>query len=273
MSRDRNGDSDTALLLERIEGGLPADELMSLACSAESPRVRMAALEHLDDDEALVEVVEQAHEIDVRLAAVARIDDQQRLAQILKVRRNYRLMGAIFARLTDEKVLQQIAEDTGYPSTARRIAVEHFADQSYLADVEGEAPDKEDAPPVEGEDARIESLLNAFGGTKVVRAIGRFRNSERAVRALGRLARRREGEVAEQAVDYLCRALESPNPQVRSAAQQQLGALEQPELVDRLVRALDDPKLEQPIRAVLQQIDSPSAQAALAALNSTDEQP
>ena len=55
----------------------------------------------------------------------------------MSVRRDSKkkLMGACFARITDRRVLEAIAQDTAYNPTARRMAVEQFADESYLTDL------------------------------------------------------------------------------------------------------------------------------------------
>jgi hypothetical protein len=95
-----------------------------------------------------------------------------------------------------------------------------------------------------------------------VRAIGRFRRSEKALRALGTIARK-GGETGGLAVEYLCAALGSPNSKLRECATQELSVLKDPELVDCLIRALDKPDLREPIRTVLEQIDTPEARAAL----------
>jgi hypothetical protein len=252
--------SDPRVRLEAVGTLEDERELVEVACTDDSPRVRMAAVERLESDAALAEVAKDAAEIDVRLAAVERIGSEQVLADILKARKNYQLMGACFARITDRAVLESIAQDPGYNPTARRMAVEQFADESYLTDL---------APPGtagdEGgglDEATIAGLLEQYGDVRVVRAVGRFRRSEKALRALGVVARR-GGEAGGLAVEYLCRALASSNPSVRDCAADQLAGLSDPELVAQLIRALDDPKLHTPIADILRRIDTPEARAAL----------
>ena len=74
---------------------------------------------------------------------------------------------------------------------------------------------------------------------------------------------RQGGEPAELAIDYLCRVLGSSNPSLREHAKKELIGLSHPGLVACLVRALDDPKLRQPIEEVLRAVDTPEARDAL----------
>lgn len=253
--------SDPRVRLAAVEKASDED-LLEAACGDDSPRVRLAAVARISDDANLARVAKEAGELDVRLAAVERISSQQLLAEIIKTRKNFKLMGACFARITDKKILEAIASDTGYNPTARRIAVEQFADESYLADIEG----KQEA---DGEDEHskvdIEALMRMYGGVRMVRAIGRFRRSEKALRALGKVAKN-GGEAGELAVEYLCRALASTNPALRNRATKELSALSDPDLVGCLVRAVDDPRLSGPIRDVLTRIGTSEARAALEGL-------
>ncbi|MGD8393856.1 MAG: hypothetical protein PVF43_00110 [Candidatus Eiseniibacteriota bacterium] len=253
--------SDPRVRLEAIGTLDDERELVEVACTDDSPRVRMAAVERLTSDAALAEVAKDAAEIDVRLAAVERIGSEPVIAGILKARKNYQLMGACFARITDRAVLESIAQDPGYNPTARRMAVEQFADESYLTDLApaGAGGDEDGAGL---DEATIAALLEQYGDVRVVRAVGRFRRSEKALRALGVVARR-GGEAGGLAVEYLCRALASSNPSVRECAADQLSGLADPELVAQLIRALDEPKLHAPIRDILRRIDTPEARAAL----------
>ena len=196
--------------------------------------------------------------LDARLAAVDRIDNQQLLAEIVKKRKNYELMGACFARIHDREILQAIANDTSYNPAARRLAVEQFADESYLNEVGQSVGPDTDADS----EASVDALLATYGDVKVVRAIGRFRRSEKALRALGAIARR-GGEAGELALEYLCRALASPNQKLRQLAEQQLARLRQPRQVTLLAASLDDPRLAEPIRRVLDAIDTPAARQVL----------
>ena len=233
--------------------------LVEVACRDDSSRVRMAALGRIQGDPDLGEVAIKASELDVRLAAVERISSQRLLADIIKTRKNFELMGVCFSRITDRNVLQSIAEDPGYNPTARKIAVEQFADESYLSDL---VPDHEEKEPESGGEVALEGLLDKYGGIRVVRAIGRFRYSEKALRALGKVARK-GGESGELAFDYLCRALGSSNTSVKERAINELSMLSEPKLVSCLIRALDDPGLNEPIKEVLLRIGTPEAISAL----------
>jgi|GEM_PF-1101102 len=250
--------------------------LVEVACTDGSSRVRLAAAGKIEGDPDLAEVARNAQELDVRLAAVERISSQELLAHIIKTRKNYELMGACFSRITDKNVLEAIAEDTGYNPAARRIAVEQFADESYLADLAGpdtrSAPDRDpDMGPDMGNEAdaddppgesNVDTLLEMYGNVRVVRAIGRFRHSEKAVSALGKIARK-GGESAMLAIDYLCRALGSSNESVHNRAFNELTNLTNPSLVPCLIRAMDEPKLNKPIKEVLKKIGTPEAIAAI----------
>jgi hypothetical protein len=253
--------SDPRDRLEAVAAQTDQQELAKVAMSDDSPRVRKAALERITDEHLLAEVAKDAVEMDVRLAAVERIDNQELLAAIIRERKNFRLMGACFGRISDRKVLEAIAQDTAYNPAARRMAVEQFADESYLTDFDGDEPEQ---PEYTKKDERaVQTILNSFGGIKVVRALGRFRGSDRALKALGSIARK-GGEEGGLAVEYLVRALKSTNPKTRACASEELSGLSRPELVDVLIRSLDDTILWEPVRDILKQIDTPEARAALA---------
>lgn len=137
-----------------------------------------------------------------------------------------------------------------------RMAVEHYADEAYLAEVAEEEPGRKS-------EAAVSKLVEAYGGgVHGVRAIGRFRRSEKALKALGTIARK-GGETGGLAVEYLASALSSANPRLAKVAADELAVLSDPELVETIIRALDDPKLGSPIREVLARIDTPEARAAL----------
>ena len=66
-----------------------------------------------------------------------------------------------------------------------------------------------------------------------------------------------------QAVEYLCSALGSANPNLVTCAADELAVLREPDLVDCIIRALDNHDLRDPICEVLRRIDTPEARAAL----------
>ncbi len=219
--------------------------------------VRLAALERLTSDERLAEVAKDAREMDVRLAAVERIESDELLAGIIRDRGNFRLVRACMSRITDPKILERIAGDTDISPATRRLAVEHFADESFLSDVLAEKDDKSR----KSEEA-IERILATYEGPRVVRAIGRFRHSEKALRALGTIAYK-GGECGVLATEFLCRAIASTSTSLRRAAREELVALADPEEVEVIVKALEDPAIADAVREILEVIDTPLAREGL----------
>jgi len=233
--------------------------LVEVACSDDSPRVRLTAVSRLTDDLHLEKVARQAESLDVRLVAVERIFSQGIVADLLKVPEDVELIGMCFSRITDRRIIESIAEDPDYSPTVRRMAVEYFADESYLAEV---AEAAEEEPERKSEEA-VKAFVDVYGGgLRGVRAIGRFRRSEKALRALGTIARQ-GGETGGLAVEYLCSALDSANPALSDCATEELAALTEPDLVDCIICALDKENLSEPIREVLRRIETPAARAAL----------
>ena len=108
----------------------------------------------------------------------------------------------------------------------------------------------------------IDAMLAHYGGVRVVRAIGKFRGSEKAIGALGTIARK-GGECGELAVEYLARGLVYSNPAIRRRAEEALSGLSDPELVGAIIRLMDDPALRAPIERILRAIGTPQARAAL----------
>jgi hypothetical protein len=288
--RPRLRHPDPRVRLEAVAGLTDQSVLAAVARQDDSPRVRLAAVAKVEDDNLLAEIASQGNALDARLAAVERIASEAILAEIIRTRRNYELMCACFARITDRDLLQTIAQSTAYNPAARRMAVEQFADESYLADVAraagladtdgvtdlsgaagagglAEASGARGSPPAAAgsdrkSDEAVEAILATYGDIRVVRALGRFRGSEKALKALGTIARK-GGDVGCLAVEYLARALGSPNRQLRRAAADELACLRDAELVSALARSLDNPALCEPIREVLRRIGTPAAAAAL----------
>jgi hypothetical protein len=258
---------DPRVRLEAVAGLTDQSVLARLAREDDSPRVRLAAVAKVEDDNLLAGIAKDGTAIDARLAAIERIASQDILADIIKTRKNYELMCACFARITDRDLLTRIANDTGYNPAARRMAVEQFADESYLADVADSAQATEDSGRKSAE--AIEAILATYGDIRVVRALGRFRGSEKALKALGTIAKK-GGEVGCLAVEYLSRALASQNPHLRQTAADELASLRDPELVSTLARSLEHASLWEPIRAVLRRIGTAEAAAAL---QKSDEKP
>jgi len=233
------------------------DVLINVACTDDSPRVRLTAVSRLGDDLHLEKVARDAESLDVRLVAVERIFSQGVVADLLKAPGNIELIGMCFSKISDRRIIESIAQDPEYGAAVRRMAVEYFADESYLAEV------AEIEEPKRKSEKAVQALVEAYGGgLRGVRAIGRFRRSEKALRALGTIART-GSETGGLAVEYLCSALGSANPKLSSCATEELAALSDPDLVDCIIRALDNPSLRTPIREVLRRIDTPEARAAL----------
>ena len=248
----------------RIDAVVKLDDpeiIVEVACSDDSPRVRLTAVSRLKDDPHLQKVASEAKFLDVRLVAVERMFSQRILADLLKSPDNLELIGMCFSRITDRRIIESIAEDTAYSAAVRRMAIEYYADESFLEDA---AKDAEKEPERKSEEA-VEAFVDVYGGgLRGVRAIGRFKRSEKALKALGTIAQK-GGETGGLAVEYLCSALASANPKLVECAEAELAVLREPDLIDCIIRSLDNENLREPIREVLKKIDTPEAKAALGA--------
>lgn len=257
QKRDHSSSNPRARLTA-VEKMDDPDALVEVACSDDSPRVRLTAVSRVDDDVNLEKVARGAEYLDVRLVAVERIFSQGVVAGLLKAPENLELIGMCFSKISDRRIIESIAEDAEYPAPVRRMAVEYFADESYLSEI----TEKSQKPERKSEEA-VQAFVEVYGGgLRGVRAIGRFRRSEKALRALGTIARK-GGETGGLAVEYLCSALGSANSKLVECAASELEQLKDPGLVDCVICALDNPGLRMPIREVLQRIDTPEARAAL----------
>lgn len=256
MSNLQN-EKDPRMRLEKLEAVTDEDVLVAVACADDSPRVRLFAISRVQDDDRLFKVASEAAELDVRLLAVERISSQNKVAELLRDRKNLELFGMCFSRITDRRLIESIAEDAEVSPVARRLAVEHFASEAYLAEVYEEKTGRKSPKAVE-------AFMQYYGGgLRGVRAIGRFKRSPKALKALGTIAQK-GGEEGESAVEYLCNALGSANPELAKVAADELAAIEDPELVATIVRAMEDSKLSRPIREVLKRIDASQSRSALA---------
>jgi hypothetical protein len=248
---------DPRVRLRAVEQMTDAEELIKLACTDDSPRVRLTAVSALADDLSLERVARNANWLDVRLVAVERIFSQAVVSDLLKSPENLELVSMCFSRITDQRIIESIAKDQSYSPLVRRMAVEHFADSGYLEEVA-------EAEPVEiTREQRVAAMMEAYGGgLRGVRAIGRFRRSEKALRALGTIARQ-GGETGGLSVEYLCSALASANPRLATCAADELATITDPDLVDTMIRSMDNPDLREPVRTVLGRIATPEARSAL----------
>lgn len=233
------------------------ETLVEIACTDDSPRVRLTAVGRLTNDDLLERVAREAESLDVRLVAVERTFSQGVVAALLKAPENMELIGMCFSKLSDRRIIESIAQDPDYPAAVRRMAVEYYADESYLSDA------VEEEHVARKSDEAVQAFVDAYGGgLRGVRAIGRFRRSEKALRALGTIARK-GGETGGLAVEYLCTALGSANPKLVECATSELEQLKDPDQVDCVITALDNPDLKEPIREILMKIDTPEARSAV----------
>lgn len=255
---------DDQVRLRALQKLTDPKKIVQVACQDDSPTVRLEAVRKLSDPNHLAKVVKEGEGLEARVQAVARIMDQKLLAQILLERKNNDIMHAAFENLTDPEILKVIAEDSRYNIATRRIAIENFADQSFLEDVaknvttpgvkeaalkrlseegaavptttyaekpEGEAPDPE----------HIDAILKRYGADRIIDAIGKFRGSEKAIRSLGLIAAKGI-EGSERAVHFLEKALEHSNPHIRVCALEEMAeALTRDRLEPILANAQKDP--------------------------------
>lgn len=252
MSLFEKGD-DPKARLDVVEQLTEVEKLVQVACHNDSPRVRLVAVSRISDDNQLMEVVKNARELDVRLVAVERISSEEHIAGIARDPKNLDLIGMCFSRITDREIIQSIAEDTSCSKVVRRMAVEHYADESYLSELEDGRKSE----------ASVQAFVDAYGGgLHGVRAIGRFKRSEKALKALGTIAQK-GGDTGGLAVEYLCNALGSANTKLAKVAMDELAALRDSEVLETLILSMDNPKLQGPIREILTRIDTAEARAAL----------
>jgi len=255
---------DEQIRLHALQKLTDPNKIVEVACQDVSPTVRLEAVRRLTDPSHLAAVVKDGEGEEARVAAVGRIQDQKLLAQILLERRNNAIMQAAFENLTDSDILKEIAEDDRYNIATRRIAIDNFADQSFLEDVaknvttpgvkeaalkrlseEGAAAptaSSPEAPEAEPPDTKhIEKILERYGTERIVEAIGKFRGSEKAIRSLGLIANKGTDE-SERAVHFLEKALEHSNPHIRVCALEELaGTLPKDKLDPILEKPLKDP--------------------------------
>lgn len=257
FSKDDSG--DTGKRLSRIAECDDQAELAQIACEDDSPRVRMAAVAKVCDQDLLYKVALDGKHDDTRVAAAERIDSEEKLAELIKVRKNYHLMGACFARITNPKILERIAHDPDYNMAARRMAIENYADESYLSELSTSPADGGPAKTPE----EIEALIEKYGAATLARTLGKFRGSPSAMTALGQIVKA-GGEGAGVAVENLAQALTHSREEVRQAAAGELAKLDNADLIAKLVGMMDRPGLHEAILAVLRKIDHPEARQVVA---------
>lgn len=251
---------DPDVRLEAVNPDLDPDILLKLAKTDPSSRVRLAAVAAIGDQDQLVRVALDGQEIDARVAAVERIESQEKLAEILKVQKNFQLMGACFAHITKREILEEIATNREYNMAARRMAIENFADESYLEELSlGSQPDVKEKSPEE-----VDRLAKKYGDVQLARALGKFRGSPQAIVALGHLIQR-GGDAAAVALEYVAQGLVHRNPNLADAAQAQLTRITDGALIAKLVGMMDRSDMAKEILNVLKQIDHPEARQVVEA--------
>ena len=239
--------------------------LTSLVINDPSPRVRSAAVRRVFDQELLFHIALNGQDIDARIApgrspghkciaAVEKIDSQEKLAEIIKARKNFQLMGACFSKITNKNILQRIAYDKKYNMSARRLAIEQFADEAFLKEFEEKLP-AEKKPKSKEE---IDAIIDKYGSDQLVHALGKFRGSKSAMKALGEVLQR-GGTAAHSAVEQLAKGLLHANQEIVQEAEKQLSGIKDPNLIALLVRLIQNKELHDKILGILRRIDHDDA--------------
>ena len=228
--------------------------LTSLVINDPSPRVRSAAVRRVFDQELLFHIALNGKDIDARIAAVEKIDSQEKLAEIIKARKNFQLMGACFSKITNKNILQRIAYDKKYNMSARRLAIEQFADEAFLKEFEEKLP-AEKKPKSKEE---IDAIIDKYGSDQLVHALGKFRGSKSAMKALGEVLQR-GGTAAHSAVEQLAKGLLHANQEIVQEAEKQLSGIKDPNLIALLVRLIQNKELHDKILGILRRIDHDDA--------------
>jgi hypothetical protein len=221
----------------------------------------------------------EGRHLDARLKAVARIEDSRVLAEIMRERKNPELMMACFAHIRDQGVLEAIARDPSYNVTARRIAINMFADQNLLADIlktvrapalreaaRGrlvdpglrQAAEQGSAEEHADPDRHIDRILETYEPEVVTEMLGAFRDSPAAIRGLGVILAR-GGAAGERAEEILGRILRHATPQIRLEALRQLrpSAPRMKEELSSLAENDPDPSVRTAVRELIREIGAP----------------
>jgi hypothetical protein len=273
---------DEEVRLHALQKLTDTNKIVEVASQDVSPTVRLEAVRMLKNPSDLAAVVKNGQGEEARVEAVGRIQDQELLAQILLERKNNAIMEAAFQNLADPQVLKKIAEDDRYNIATRRIAIENFADQSFLEEVaekvttpgvkeaalkrlseEGAAapatPSPEESEAEAPDPQHMEAILERYGAERIVDAIGKFRGSEKAIRSLGLVAAKGK-EGSERAIHFLEKALAHSNPHIRACALEEMAsALSKDKMEPILEKALKDP--DQAVRDVANRIRTSGANA------------
>jgi len=269
LLRPRHRHGDPAVRLRAVEKLEDEAILLRMACEDPDLEVRHRAVERLRSADALRRTALYGQHLDARLKAVARIDDPRVLAGIMRERKNPDLMLACFEGIRDQEVLQAIARDPAYNVTARRIAINMFADPELLTGLleglrepglrraalrrlagEG-APEmaEEDRPRP---DEHMDRILEQYEPEDVVEMLGAFRDSPAAVRGLGVILER-GGAAGERAMEILERVLKHATPGIRLEALRQIGPVagRMKEQLEELAENDPDPRVRGAVRRTM----------------------
>jgi hypothetical protein len=280
--KPRHQHRDPAIRIRAVEAATDEAILVRIACEDPDLEVRHRAVDRLKRVDALRSVALDGKHLDARLKAVAKIQDPQVLAEVMRERKNPDLMMACFEQIKDQSVLEKIARDPAYNVTARRIAINMFADQNLLADIlkSVRAPALRDAaarriqdPALRREaeersraeqaqpDRHMDRILERYDPEVVVEMLGAFRDSTAAVRGLGVILAR-GGAAGERAGEILGRFLLHAKPEIRRAAVAQLkpAAASMVEELQELAEKDADPQVRSALRELISEVgDKPDA--------------
>jgi len=283
LLKPRHRHRDPAVRLRAVATVDDREILIELACDDPDLDVRHRAVERLNHEDALRQVAIEGRHIDARLKAVARIDDPRVLAEIMRERKNPDLMMACFERIRSQEILEAIARDPAYNVTARRIAINMFAEPELLADIlkTVRAPalreaardrlvDKEpgraarlDEPDASSQpDRHMDRILSNYDPVIVAEMLGAFRDSPAAVRVLGAILAL-GGTAGERAAEILGRVLRHARPEIRLEAVRQLHPVAGTMIED--LRSLADSEPDARVREALSRL--------FAKMEQTDQEP
>jgi hypothetical protein len=282
LLRPRHRHRDPAVRLRAVDKLEDEALLLQVACEDPDLDVRQRAVERLRTTEALREAAIHGRHLDARLKAVARIEDPHVLAEIMRERKNPDLMMACFEGIHDQKVLESIAGDPAYGVTARRIAINMFADPGLLSQllerfqapglrraalrrlggeraVEAERAESRQQGP--RPDEHMDRILEQYDAQDVAEMLGAFRDSPAAVRGLGVIVAR-GGPAGERAAEILERVLKHATPEIRVEALRQLEPVAQrmAEQIRQLADHDPDPRVRGAARRCLRDVETDQPQ-------------
>jgi hypothetical protein len=138
--------------------------------------------------------------------------------------------------------------------SARRMAIENYADESYIKEFNEQQTDE--FKPKSPEE--IKTLIQRYGAERLVRAMGKFKGSTMAIHALG-VIMKQGGDSAVQALEYIANGLKYASEEVSSSAYEELIQIKDPDLISKLIGLMEDDELAPKILEVLKKIDHPDA--------------